>query len=183
MAHANLEMPYFFKPSLSMTEEDKVQAYEAIFSQLDALLQDETDVVLKMVSINCILRSNLQHCYWLGFYCVHDEALIVGPYQGTLGCLHIEFKKGVCGAVAHSKQTKIVDDVHALTQGQDHIACDPNSKSEIVLPVFNHEQKLIAVFDIDSSEIGSFTDTDKQYLEQILNTHFATSPLTQTSYI
>jgi len=164
MAHANLEMPYFFKPSLAMTEEDKVKAYEAIISQLDALLRDETDVVLKMVSINCILRSNLQHCYWLGFYCVRDGALIVGPYQGTLGCLHIEFKKGVCGAVAHSKQTKIVDDVHALTQGEDHIACDPNSKSEIVLPVFNHEQKLIAVFDIDSS-------------------HFATAPLTQTSYI
>jgi len=183
MAHAYSDMPYFFNPSLHMAEEAKVEAYEIIIAELNALLKDETDVVLKMVSINCILRSHLIHCYWLGFYCVKDEALIVGPYQGTLGCLHIEFKKGVCGAVAHTQQTKIVNDVHALSQGVDHITCDPNSKSEIVLPVFNHENKLIAVFDIDSSELSSFTTTDQRYLEQILQTHFGSFPLTQTSYL
>lgn len=183
MAHANSEMPYFFKPSLQMTEEDKIEAYTIIIAQLDALLKEETDVVLKMVSINSVLRSNLLHCYWLGFYCVKDNSLIVGPYQGTLGCLHIDFKKGVCGAVAHSKQTKIIHDVHALSQGDDHIACDPNSKSEIVVPVFNHEQKLIAVYDIDSSEKGSFTKTDQEYLEQILNRHFASEALSQSSYL
>ena len=116
-------------------------------------------------------------------YCVNDGALIVGPYQGTLGCLHIEFKKGVCGAVADSKQTKIVDDVHALSQGDDHIACDPNSKSEIVLPVFNQDKKLIAVYDIDSSVEASFNKTDQGYLEEILNKHFSTRPLTQSSYL
>jgi len=183
MAHANSEMPYFFNPSLQMTEEAKVEAYEKTISQLNALLKEETDVVLKMVSINSILRSNFVHCYWLGFYCVKDDSLIVGPYQGTLGCLHIDFKKGVCGAVAHSKETKIVEDVHALSQGEDHIACDPNSKSEIVLPVFDYQQKLIAVFDIDSSELASFTQTDQRFLEQILATHFSSGALTQSTYI
>lgn len=180
MAHANTQMPYFFNPSLQMNPDEKKEAYTLSIAQLDALLVDETDVILKMASINCVLRSNLTHCYWLGFYCVNDGQLIVGPYQGTLGCLHIESKKGVCGAVAESKKTKIITDVHALSQGDEHIACDPNSKSEIVLPVFNQNQKLIAVFDIDSSQLDSFSEIDQRYLEQILHTHFATSPLTQT---
>ena len=86
--------------------------------------------------------------------------------------------KGVCGRVAQSKQTIVVDDVHALDQGADHIACDPNSQSEIVVPVFNSDGTLIAVFDVDSSRKSSFNHIDQQYLEQLINQFFAERTLT-----
>ncbi len=183
MAHAYPDMPYFINPSLAFNDEKKHLAYQQANADLDALLQDETDVILKMVSINCILKTHLPYYYWVGFYCVNEGKLIVGPYQGTLGCLHIEFKKGVCGAVANTKQTMIVPDVHALSQGDEHIACDPNSQSEIVVPVLNQQKELIAVFDVDSSMTNSFNDIDKQYLESIMNRHFSSSPLSQTCLV
>lgn len=183
MAHAHAEMPYFIKPSIAISDDEKNKKYLQSLTELDALLSEETDVILKMVSINCVLKTNLPYCYWLGFYCVNNEKLIVGPYQGTLGCLHIEFKKGVCGAVAHTGETMIVKDVHALSQGDEHIACDPNSQSEIVVPVFNSAKKLIAVFDVDSSQTDSFGDIDKEYLESIMEKYFSSYPLSQTQLI
>ena len=183
MAHAYPDMPYFINPSLAFNDEKKHLAYQQANADLDALLQDETDVILKMVSINCILKTHLPYYYWVGFYCVNEGKLVVGPYQGTLGCLHIEFKKGVCGAVADTKQTMIVPNVHALSQGDEHIACDPNSQSEIVVPVLNQQKELIAVFDVDSSMTNSFNEIDKQYLESIMNRHFSSSPLSQTRLV
>lgn len=183
MAHAYPDMPYFINPSLAIDDEKKHEAYTQSVTALDALLKDETDVILKMVSINCILKTHLPYYYWVGFYCVNNDKLIVGPYQGTLGCLTIEYKKGVCGAVADSKQTMIVGNVHALSQGDEHIACDPNSQSEIVVPVMNQDNELIAVFDVDSSMTDSFDDIDKEYLETIMNRHFSTSPLSQTRLV
>ena len=184
MAHASEHMPYFINPSKNLSKEDKILAYEKSTQELNALLIGETDVILKMVSINCVLKSNLPYFYWVGFYCVQEgQKLIVGPYQGTLGCFYIDFKKGVCGAVADTQKTKIVDEVHSLSQGDEHIACDPNSQSEIVLPVIDHKGKLIAVFDVDSSEKYSFDKLDQKYLEDILNTHFSSSALTQNAII
>lgn len=180
MAHAYPDMPYFINPSLAIDDDKKREAYQHVISDLDALIGEESDVILKMVSINCTLKTHLPYYYWVGFYCVNNGKLIVGPYQGTLGCLYIEFKKGVCGAVADSKQTMIVPDVHALSQGDEHIACDPNSQSEIVVPVLNQHKELIAVFDVDSSMTNSFNDIDKEYLETIMESHFTTSPLSQT---
>lgn len=183
MAHAYPDIPYFINPSLAIDDQKKHEAYTQSVTALDALLKDETDVIMKMVSINCILKTHLPYYYWVGFYCVNNGKLIVGPYQGTLGCLHIEFKKGVCGAVADSKETMIVPNVHDLSQGDEHIACDPNSQSEIVVPVLNHDKELIAVFDVDSSMTNSFNHIDKQYLESIMHSHFSTSPLSQTLLI
>ena len=102
---------------------------------------------------------------------------MIGPYQGTLGCLHIDFSKGVCGKAAREQQTQIVGEVHALRQGTEHIACDPNSQSEIVVPVFNKKRELIAVFDVDSSEKHSFDELDQYYLEKLLKLHFEVNSL------
>lgn len=169
---ATAEMPYFIKPSKNLSEEDKKNAYDAALQAIDANLFGETDDILKMSTINCLLKTFLPYYYWVGFYLVKNGRLSIGPYQGTLGCLHIDFSKGVCGKAATTQQTQIVEDVHVLTQGTAHIACDPNSKSEIVVPVFNKNNELIAVFDVDSTITNSFDEIDQIYLEKILNTHF-----------
>jgi len=170
---ATAEMPYFIKPSKNMNSAAKKVAYEAALQGIEANLIGETDKILKMVTVNCLLKTFLPYYYWVGFYQVKNGKLTVGPYQGTLGCLHIDFSKGVCGKAATTKETQIVSDVHALAQGSEHIACDPNSQSEIVIPVFNAKKELIAVFDVDSTLPNSFDETDKYYLEKMLNQHFA----------
>ena len=174
---ASAEMPYFINPSKNLDRDSKIRAYEEAIQGIDANLQGETNMVLKMVTINCLLKTHLPYYYWVGFYMVNKGKLIVGPYQGTLGCLYIDFERGVCGKAAREEKTQLVGDVHALAQGSEHIACDPNSQSEIVLPVFDNQNKLIAVFDVDSSEKHSFDDIDQQYLEQLLKKHFASDVL------
>jgi GAF domain-containing protein len=169
---ASAEMPYFIKPSVNLSPEDKHEAYRAAAQAIDANLQGENDPVLKMVTINCLLKTFLPYYYWVGFYLVKDGRLSVGPYQGTLGCLHIDFGRGVCGKAASTRATQLVPDTHALAQGTEHIACDPNSQSEIVVPVFNAADELIAVFDVDSTLKGSFDEIDQQYLEEMLQRHF-----------
>ncbi len=175
---ASVEMPYFIKPSQSLSQEEKMEAYEQAILAIDANLMGETDSTLKMVTINCLLKTYLPYYYWVGFYLVKNGKLMVGPYQGTLGCLHIDFSKGVCGKAARTKETQIVAEVHALNQGTDHIACDPNSQSEIVVPVLDAEGALLAVFDVDSTLPGSFDEVDQQYLEKLLQKHFAEEALT-----
>lgn len=169
---ATAEMPYFIKPSIQLNTADKHTAYEQALAAIAANLTGETDPTLKMVTINCLLKTYLPYYYWVGFYLVRDGRLSVGPYQGTLGCLHIEFGRGVCGAAAATGQTQLVANTHALAQGTAHIACDPNSLSEIVVPVFNQAQELIAVFDVDSTLEGSFDAVDQLYLERLLREQF-----------
>ncbi len=170
---ASAQMPYFIKPSQSLTKEEKQQAYQEAFQAIKANLTGETDELLKMVTINCLLKTYLPYYYWVGFYLVRDRRLMVGPYQGTLGCLYIDFGRGVCGKAAQTQETQLVADTHALMPGAEHIACDPNSASEIVVPVFNQQQELIAVFDVDSTEKGSFDTLDQQYLEELMHRWFA----------
>lgn len=159
-----------------MTTNQKHEKYQQAEQEINAILEGESNMILKMSTINCILKTHLPYYFWVGFYCVNDNELIVGPYQGTLGCLHISYQRGVCGRAAREEQTQIVEDVHADPQ---HIACDERSQSEIVVPVFNPDGKLIAVFDVDSSEIGSFDEVDKLYLERILTNQFAKSRLVE----
>ena len=170
---ASQEMPYFIKPSVNLSLEEKHDAYSQAVQMIDANLAGEADPILKMSTINCILKTYLPYYYWVGFYIVRNGKLSVGPYQGTLGCLHIEFSRGVCGKAATEEKTQIVADVHALDQGTAHIACDPNSQSEIVVPVFDEEQNLLAVFDVDSTVKDSFDEIDKLFLEKIMTTHFS----------
>lgn len=171
---ATADMPYFIKPSRNMSAEEKRRAYDAAALAIEANLQGETDPILKMATINCVLKTHLTYYYWVGFYLVSGpQRLSVGPYQGTLGCLHIDFARGVCGRAARERRTQLVADTHALAQGTEHIACDPNSRSEIVVPVIDPRGELIAVFDVDSTLEGSFDEVDQQYLEEILRRWFA----------
>ncbi|GJM32960.1 MAG: hypothetical protein DHS20C18_19610 [Saprospiraceae bacterium] len=174
---ASAEMPYFIRPSLQLSAEDKKEAYKEALAAIDANLQGESNMILKMVTINCLLKTFLSYYYWVGFYMVDKGKLIVGPYQGTLGCLSIDFGRGVCGNAASEGQTQLVSDVHALAQGTQHIACDPNSQSEIVVPVFNSQKQLIAVFDVDSTEKHSFDEVDQAFLEELMDKHFGVEDL------
>lgn len=156
-----------------MSPENKTETYQRVEKEILAVLDGEDNVTAKMASISCLLSQAFDHFYWTGFYVVDpkkDKELVVGPYQGTLGCLRIPFGKGVCGTAASEGKTQIVHDVHAF---DGHIACDINTNSEIVVPVFDKGGNLIAVFDVDSTAHGSFNETDKTHLEGLLNTVFA----------
>ncbi|MDB4400163.1 GAF domain-containing protein [Akkermansiaceae bacterium] len=120
-----------------------------------------------MASIVTVLHHEMADFYWTGFYRVIDGGLVIGPYQGTVGCLRIAFGKGVCGTAAQTEETQVVRDVHRFP---GHISCDARSKSEIVVPVRNKEGDLIGVLDIDSEEKGTFDDVDREALEGILKT-------------
>ncbi|HEX9163401.1 MAG TPA: GAF domain-containing protein [Thermoanaerobaculia bacterium] len=124
------------------------------------------DDIALMATINSVLANKFDHFYWTGFYRVCGERLVVGPYIGTVGCLQIDFGKGVCGTAAQRRETVVVPDVNAFP---GHIACDPVSKSEIVVPVFDRDRELVAVLDIDSDRLNAFDDVDRQGLERIVS--------------
>lgn len=147
----------------------KEAAYAQARNDLERLLQGETDRVSKMATINAVLKHALMYYFWVWFYIVHREGhLKVWPYQGTVGYLNISFDRGVCGACATKQETIIVPDVHKFP---GHIACDAMSNSEIVVPVFENST-LIAVFDVDSTELASFDTIDKERLEKIMTRRF-----------
>ena len=165
---ATAEMPYFVKPSRQLSPALKRAAYVELRAAAQATLQGVTDRVVKQATLACLLKTHLPYAYWAGFYDLKDGQLMVGPYQGTLGCLTIALGRGVCGAVAVSGETQIETDVHALELGTAHIACDPNSASEIVVPCFSESGDLFAVLDLDSTEVGSFDEVDQVELEALL---------------
>ena len=148
---------------------NKLEQYALVKSQILAVLEGETDTIARMATVVCLLRDTFgERYFWTGFYIVsrdNPEELVVGPYQGTLGCLRIAFGRGVCGLAAAERKTQIVEDVHAHP---NHIACDSRSNSEIVVPVLTAERKLIAVLDVDSEEYAAFDKEDQQGLEDIL---------------
>ena len=172
--NAHFQTKYHRMHQPTPTHTDKASAYQAALAAIDAILEGERHMILKMATINCLLQEHLSYCFWVGFYCMHQGQLMVGPYQGTLGCLHISLDRGVCGRAARTEQTQIVTDVHA---DPEHVACDSRTNSEIVVPVHNAEGQLIAVLDLDSTEPAAFDATDQHYLEILVQRHFATDPL------
>lgn len=145
---------------------EKEQRYGLVTEQIRAVIGPERDLLASMASIVCLLHNAFPYYFWTGFYRrVGPEELLIGPYQGTLGCLDIPFARGVCGAAARERRTMIVPDVHAFP---GHIACDPNSASEIVVPVFNAQDELIAVLDVDSDIRAAFDEVDQGRLEAIV---------------
>ncbi len=151
-----------------MTKPDKTARYAEVAKEIASVLEGETNLVARMATVSNILHHAFDHYFWTGFYVVDPEKsneLVIGPYQGTLGCLRIPFGKGVCGAAAETGVTQIVEDVHAFP---GHIACDARSESEIVVPVFNANGSLVAVFDVDSDQLAQFDETDREFLESIL---------------
>ena len=147
----------------------KTDAYDECFDAIAAVWRDEggetLDDIALMSTINSVLANRFPHFFWTGFYRVCGDRLVVGPYIGTVGCLQIEFGLGVCGTAAQRKETVIVPDVN---QFPGHIACDPNSKSEIVVPVFAPDRSLIAVLDVDSDQLSAFDEEDARGLERIV---------------
>ena len=162
----------FVSPSRNLSPTLKRAAYVELRAAAQATLAGETDLLVKQTTLACLIKMYLPYAYWAGFYDLKDGMLKVGPYQGTLGCLTIALGRGVCGRVAQSEQTIIEKDVHSIAQGTDHISCDPNSVSEIVVPCFSEsetgERKLFAVLDIDSTEKASFDEIDRVELEALL---------------
>ena len=150
---------------------DKAARYGELKAEIEAVVAGETYVAARYASAACLLSQAFQpRFFWTGFYVVDPEKpgeLVVGPYQGTLGCLRIPFGKGVCGAAAAKGETVLVPDVHAFP---GHIACDSRSNSEIVVPVFDGEGRLAAVLDVDSTEFDAFDAADQTGLEAICGT-------------
>lgn len=151
---------------------DRAIRYAEVAEEIASVLDGEPNVTARMATVASMLASSFDHYFWTGFYVVdpaRERELVVGPYQGTLGCLRIAYGRGVCGAAAGTGQTQLVPDVHAFP---GHIACDSRSASEIVVPVFNGAGELIAVFDVDSDKPAAFDETDQQGLEMILKATF-----------
>jgi L-methionine (R)-S-oxide reductase len=148
--------------------EEKENLYRLCLQQTIEVIRGETDQVAIMASVVCVLKTNLPHAFWLGFYRVDPNKpreLVIGPYQGSIGCLRIPFGRGVCGLCAEKEMPVIVPDVHEFS---DHIACDSRSRSELVMPVFDKAGRLIAVLDIDSTDLDAFCDEDCEGLDNIL---------------
>ena len=147
----------------------RTERYQEVLASIRGLLDGETDPTLMMATVACELHHAFASYDWTGFYRVVDGGLVIGPYQGTVGCLRIDFGRGVCGTAAQTGETQVVPDVHEFP---GHIACDPNSQSEIVVPVRDPSGELIAVLDIDSERLGWFDEEDRIQLEKILGEVF-----------
>ena len=141
---------------------DKEQLYQTMLKQAEALVADEKDLIANMANIAALIRDTF-HFWWVGFYRVEGEELVLGPFQGPIACTRIQYGRGVCGTAWERGETVIVPDVFAFP---GHIACSAVSRSEIVVPI-RRNNEIIAVLDIDSSEYNTFDNTDKRYLEQI----------------
>lgn len=149
----------------------KSETYQTLLPQIEALMAGEKDMIAKMANICAALHEAF--CFWwTGFYRVIDspdaqpagKELVLGPFQGPVACMHIPFGRGVCGTAWQRAETVIVPNVHEFA---GHIACSSASNSEIVVPVFSGGN-IIAVLDIDSTDFAAFDETDRLYLEQIV---------------
>jgi GAF domain-containing protein len=140
----------------------KNEKYQSLLQQIPALLDPYVDVVANMANMVAALKETFGF-FWVGFYRVQGETLVLGPFQGPLACTRIAKGKGVCGAAWETSSTLIVKNVHEFP---GHIACSESSKSEIVVPVLR-SGKVLAVLDIDSDEFATFDEIDQNYLEKI----------------
>ena len=142
---------------------DKIEQYKQLTSQVRSLIEGETDAVAVMSNVAAAIHQTMGF-WWTGFYRVAGEELVLGPFQGPVACMHIPFGRGVCGTAWKRAETVVVPDVE---QFPGHIACSSESRSEIVVPVFGPDNTVVAVLDIDSRELNTFDETDRQYLEEI----------------
>jgi GAF domain-containing protein len=150
----------------------KAETYRQTAREIASVLEGETNLTARMATVSCLLAHAFPGNIWTGFYIVDPEKpeeLVVGPYQGTLGCLRIPLGRGVCGTAAASRETQVIEDVHSF---DGHIACDSRSVSEIVVPVTDSRGELIAVLDIDNPVAGTFDEVDREHLEAICTAVF-----------
>ncbi len=143
---------------------DKKERYAELIPQIEALVTGEPDMIANMANIAAALKETFNF-WWVGFYQVKENQLVLGPFQGPVACTRIPFEKGVCGACYTQKKTMLVEDVD---QFPGHIACSSATKSEIVIPVWNQSKtEVIAVLDVDSDKLNDFDLDDQQALERI----------------
>ena len=138
--------------------------YLMLTKQLKSLIEDEHHLIAILSNTSALINDHLDQVNWVGFYLIEDNELILGPFQGHPACVHIEIGKGVCGTAVSEDATQRVSDVH---QFPGHIACDANSKSEIVIPIHVND-KIICVLDIDAPIKDRFTWDDQEGLEQVV---------------
>ncbi len=148
---------------ISISGTTKEEKYISLLPQLKALIEDESDETANLANLAAVLKYSFNF-FWVGFYLVKKDELVLGPFQGPVACTRIALGKGVCGTSWQNAHTIIVDDVDTFP---GHIACSSASKSEIVIPIFNKEKKVIGVLDVDEDKYAMFDATDKLYLEQV----------------
>ena len=139
--------------------------YNLLGKQLASLIEDETNLIAILSNTSALLNDNLDQINWVGFYLIENNELILGPFQGHPACVHISIGKGVCGTAVANNQTQLVDDVNTFP---GHIACDANSKSEIVVPIHVNNE-IIGVLDVDAPITQRFIKDDQQGLEEIVS--------------
>ncbi|PXW88161.1 GAF domain-containing protein [Streptohalobacillus salinus] len=145
-------------------EASKEKNYQLVLKQLEALIEDEPDQLANLANSSALLNQFLDRINWVGYYLMKENELVLGPFQGMPACVRIAVGRGVCGTAVSEKSTQRIHDVHAFP---GHIACDPNSKSEIVIPILKDNQ-VIGVLDIDSPELDRFDAIDETYLEKFV---------------
>ena len=151
--------------NLIISDGNKEQKYILLHDQIKSLTEDEDDKIANMANISSMIHQTFGF-WWTGFYRVHDQELVLGPFQGPLACSRIRYGRGVCGTAWKEAKTIVVPDVE---QFPGHIACSSASRSEIVVPVFSADRtEVTAVLDIDSAELNTFDETDKEWLEKIV---------------
>ena len=153
-------MPEEIKISENLT---KAERYEQLLPQIKALIAEETDIIANLANICGVLKYNMPGFFWIGFYLLKGNELVLGPYQGPVACTRIQIGKGVCGAAALRRETIIVADVDKFP---GHIACSSLSRSEIVIPLLK-ENEVWGVLDVDSDSLNMFDEIDKKYLEEL----------------
>jgi GAF domain-containing protein len=153
---------------------ERLERLKRALPQIHAVLEGETDAVALQASLSCLLWEAMPQVNWCGFYRrIGPSTLAVGPYQGTMGCLRIEFSRGVCGAAARTKKIQRVPDVHAF---EGHIACDSRTRSELVVPVVASDE-VRAVLDLDSPFLDAFSEEEAELLEALVRTTFDRSEI------
>jgi len=148
---------------LNIKANTKEGKYAELFPQIKALVEGETDVIANLANVCAALKYGMNF-FWVGFYLVEENQLVLGPFQGPVACTRINKGKGVCGIAWEKGETIIVDDVDKFP---GHIACSSLSKSEIVIPIYNSGE-IIAVLDVDSDALASFDKTDEEWLKKII---------------
>ena len=145
----------------ALSLEDK---YSELAKQLKSLLSKDENLITNLANFTAALKQTFEKISWVGFYLFDGEKLYLGPFQGKIACTSIKIGQGVCGTAAQKKDSIVVPDVNKFP---GHIFCDPDSKSEIVIPIFLNNN-LFGVLDIDSNSFNSFNEVDKKYLEEII---------------
>ncbi|MCX8056206.1 MAG: GAF domain-containing protein [Ignavibacteria bacterium] len=148
---------------VNLKSESKEDTYKALIPITKSLVEEEEEWISLLSNFTALLKQSFETFSWVGFYLLKNGKLILGPFQGKVACSFIDIGKGVCGTSAEKRKTIIVEDVNKFP---GHIACDENSKSEIVVPLFIDEV-LIGVLDIDSYNYSNFDEVDKLYLEKL----------------